>query len=60
MTCAAILDPSVVLDGEDAVVDVETAGELTRGWNLVDTLGRTGRGPNARIVTISTPRGSSS
>jgi inosine-uridine nucleoside N-ribohydrolase len=51
MTCAAILDPSLVLDAEDAVVDVETAGELTRGWNLIDTLGRTGREPNARVVT---------
>ncbi len=51
MTCAAILDPSLVLAAEDAVVDVETAGELTRGWNLIDTLGRTGREPNARVVT---------
>jgi len=51
MTCAAILDPTLVLDAEDAVVDVETAGELARGWNLIDTLGRTGREPNARVVT---------
>jgi purine nucleosidase len=50
MTCAAILDPSLILAAEDAVVDVETAGELTRGWNLIDTLGRTGRGANARVV----------
>ena len=35
----------------DAVVDVETAGELTRGWNLIDTLGRVEREPNARVVT---------
>ncbi len=51
MTCAAILDPSLVLAAEDAVVDVETTGELTRGWNLIDTLGRTGLEPNARVVT---------
>jgi purine nucleosidase len=51
MTCAAILDPSLILAAEDAVVDVETSGELTRGWNLIDTLGRTGRDPNARVVT---------
>jgi inosine-uridine nucleoside N-ribohydrolase len=51
MVAAAILDPSLVLDAEDAVVDVEITGELTRGWNLIDTLGRTGREPNARIVT---------
>jgi purine nucleosidase len=51
ITCAAILDPSLILSAEDAVVDVETAGELTRGWSLIDTLGRTGREPNARLVT---------
>jgi purine nucleosidase len=51
MTCAAILDPSLILAAEEAVVDVETQGELTRGWNLIDTLNRTGRSPNARVVT---------
>jgi inosine-uridine nucleoside N-ribohydrolase len=51
MVCAAILDPSLILAAEDAVVDVETSGDLTRGWSLIDTLGRTGREPNARVVT---------
>jgi purine nucleosidase len=51
MVAAAIVEPSLVLAAEDAVVDVETGGELTRGWNLIDTLGRTGREPNARVVT---------
>ncbi|HKP19681.1 MAG TPA: nucleoside hydrolase [Gaiellaceae bacterium] len=51
MLCAAIVDPSLILAAEEAVVDVETGGELTRGWNLIDTLGRTGREPNARVVT---------
>src|SRR5207247_8435264 len=51
MTCAAIVEPTLVLAAEDAVVDVETGGELTRGWSLIDTLGRTGREPNARVVT---------
>jgi inosine-uridine nucleoside N-ribohydrolase len=51
MVCAAIVEPSLILAAEDAVVDVETGGELTRGWNLIDTLGRTGREPNARVVT---------
>jgi purine nucleosidase len=51
MVCAAIVEPSLILAAEDAVVDVETAGELTRGWSLIDTLGRTGREPNARVVT---------
>jgi purine nucleosidase len=51
MACAAILDPSLILAVEDAVVDVETSGALTRGWSLIDTLGRTEREPNARLVT---------
>jgi inosine-uridine nucleoside N-ribohydrolase len=51
MVAAAVVDPSLILDSQEAVVDVETSGELTRGWNLIDTLGRTGREPNARIVT---------
>ena len=40
MVAAAIVEPSLVLAAEEAVVDVETSGELTRGWNLIDTLGR--------------------
>jgi purine nucleosidase len=51
MVAAAVVDPSLILHSQEAVVDVETSGELTRGWNLIDTLGRTGREPNARIVT---------
>jgi purine nucleosidase len=51
MVCAAIAEPSLVLATEEAVVDVETAGELTRGWNLIDTLGRVDREPNATVVT---------
>jgi purine nucleosidase len=51
MACAAILEPSLVLATEDAVLDVEASGALTRGWSLIDTLGRTGREPNARLVT---------
>jgi purine nucleosidase len=51
MTCAAILEPSLIRASEEAFVDVETRGELTRGWSLIDTLNRTGREPNARVVT---------
>ena len=50
MVAAAIVEPSLVLATQDAVVDVETSGDLTRGWNLIDTLNRTGRSPNARVV----------
>jgi purine nucleosidase len=51
MVAAAVIDSSLILETQEAVVDVETSGELTRGWNLIDTLGRTGREPNARVVT---------
>ena len=51
MVCAAIVEPSLVLATEEAVVDVETSGDLTRGWNLIDTLGRVDREPNATVVT---------
>ena len=50
MACAAILEPSLILATSDCVVDVETRGELTRGWSLIDALGRTGREANARVV----------
>jgi inosine-uridine nucleoside N-ribohydrolase len=51
MVCAAIVEPSLVLGSEEAVVDVETSGDLTRGWNLIDTLGRVDGEPNATVVT---------
>ena len=51
MACAAIVQSSLILATEQAVVDVETTGELTRGWNLIDTLGRVDREPNATVVT---------
>ena len=50
MTCAALLDDSLILASRDCVVDVETRGELTRGYSLIDALGRVGRAPNARVV----------
>jgi purine nucleosidase len=51
MVCAAIVEPSLVLGSEEAVVDVETSGDLTRGWNLIDKLGRVDGEPNATVVT---------
>jgi purine nucleosidase len=51
MACAAIVEPGLVLATEQAVVDVETTGDLTRGWSLIDTLGRVDREPNATVVT---------
>ena len=50
MACAAIVDPSLVLASRDCLVDVETRGELTRGYSLIDRLGTLGREPTARVV----------
>jgi purine nucleosidase len=50
MVAGAIVDPSLVLETRDCFVDVETAGDLTRGYSLIDTLGTLGREPNATVV----------
>jgi purine nucleosidase len=60
LTCAIALDESLILEAEDCVVDVETMGELTRGYLSVShsilpdievadpALKR--RQPNARVI----------
>jgi purine nucleosidase len=60
LTCAIALDESLILEAEDCVVDVETMGELTRGYLSVShsilpdieiadpALKR--RPPNARVI----------
>jgi purine nucleosidase len=60
LTCAIALDESLILEAEDCVVDVETMGELTRGYLSVShailpdievadpALKR--RAPNARVI----------
>jgi purine nucleosidase len=50
MVAAAIVDPSLVLETRECFVDVETAGDLTRGYSLIDTLGTLGKEPNATVV----------
>ena len=47
MVCAAILDPSLVLKTREAFVDVETRGELTRGFSHIDFQTET---PNCSVV----------
>ena len=42
MVAAAIVEPSLVLATREVFVDVETQGELTRGYSSIDTLGTTG------------------
>ena len=60
LTCAVALDESLILDSERCVLDVETMGELTRGYLSVShailpdieiadpALKR--RPPNARVI----------
>lgn len=60
LTCAIALDESLILEAENCVVDVETVGELTRGYLSVShsilpdieiadpSLKR--RAPNARVI----------
>lgn len=48
MACAAIVDPSLILATRPAFVDVETQGELTRGFSHIDHLSET---PNCTVVT---------
>jgi purine nucleosidase len=50
MACAAIADESLVRGGRECFVDVETRGELTRGYSVIDRLGTLGREPNAFVV----------
>jgi len=49
ITCAMAIDPDIMTSSARYFVDVETRGELTRGYTLVDILGRLGRTPNARV-----------
>jgi purine nucleosidase len=48
MACAAIVDPSLILATRPAFVDVETQGELTRGFSHIDHSSAT---PNCTVVT---------
>jgi purine nucleosidase len=50
MACAAIVAPELVRSSFDCFVDVETQGELTRGFSAIDRLNRYGREPNATVV----------
>jgi inosine-uridine nucleoside N-ribohydrolase len=51
MVAAAIVDPSLVRGTRDVFVDVETHGELTRGFSSIDELGISGKEPNCTLVT---------
>lgn len=50
MVAAAIVEPSLVLGTREVYVDVETRGELTRGFSAIDVNGTMGREPNCTLV----------
>ncbi|HLH70281.1 MAG TPA: nucleoside hydrolase [Candidatus Dormibacteraeota bacterium] len=50
LTCAIAVDERVITRSRCCFVDVETQGELTRGYCSVDWLGTSGRDPNVRVV----------
>jgi purine nucleosidase len=54
LTCACAIDESLMLATADVVVDIETVGELTRGYSSVYPARMVerwpDRGPNARII----------
>ena len=47
---AVAIDPETATVTRRLHVDIETAGELTRGQTVIDHLGFTGRAPNAEVV----------
>lgn len=50
LTCALALDPALVTQSTRCFVDVETAGDLTRGYSSIDRLGFFRSEPNADVV----------
>ena len=60
LTCAMMLDERLILEAEDCAVDVETKGELTRGYSSVSSKSlpdhdianpaKPLRKPNARVI----------
>jgi purine nucleosidase len=50
MVCAAMVEPALGRSTFDCFVDVETQGELTRGFSAIDRLHRYGREPNVTVV----------
>lgn len=55
LTVAMALDPGIIRRQAACFVDVECAGELTRGYSLVDVRGVLGRPPNVDVVLEADP-----
>jgi purine nucleosidase len=50
MVCAAIVEPSLVKATREVFVDIETRGELTRGYSSIDVVGALCKEPNTTLV----------
>lgn len=50
LTCALAIDETLITRASRYYVDVETQGELTRGYSSVDTIDALKQPPNARVV----------
>jgi purine nucleosidase len=50
LTCALAIDETLITRSSEYFADVETAGDLTRGYSLVDEIGILGQPPNVRVV----------
>jgi purine nucleosidase len=49
IVAAMVVDPAIMTRSAHYFVDVETRGELTRGYTMVDVLGKLGRTPNTCV-----------
>jgi purine nucleosidase len=50
MVAAAIVEPGLIQKTREVFVDIETQGELTRGFSSIDTLGIAGNPANCTLV----------
>ncbi len=61
LTCACMLDPSIITASREAVVQIETAGELTRGFSAIHPPKLGNRWPdykvNARVIETASTEG---
>lgn len=56
LTMAVFMDPSIATRTEKRYIDVETAGDLTRGMLVIDELGVWGKEPNVTICVEADER----
>lgn len=61
LTCACMLDPSIITASREAVVQIETTGEITRGFSAIHPPKLGSRWPdykiNARVIETASTEG---